>query len=252
MEEEARMSWRGSGNFRGSGSSKSSGRSSGAGGSVFSGGSAGGPPLTILIGAAVALGVIALLIAIVGGAARGGAPAAAPAAPVAAPAPTAAAAAPAPTAAAAAPAAAGGAAIPTAPFGPAVATGSGEALADESQGDTPLYANATLNATAGKVYTLTFKNTGIAVLHNWVLVNGGDSVAKTVNDGAAANAAKARKPEAALPAADAAGLLVASPQVKAGESATISFTAPAAGTYTFFCTFPGHYAQGMKGQLVVK
>ena len=33
----------------------------------------------------------------------------------------------------------------------------------------------------------------------------------------------------------------------------IEFTAPAKpGSYTFFCTFPGHFAAGMKGVLVVK
>jgi uncharacterized cupredoxin-like copper-binding protein len=133
-----------------------------------------------------------------------------------------------------------------------VATGSGQALAEESQGDTPLYANATLNATANTVYTLTFKNTGVAVLHNWVLVSGDDTLAKAVNDVATAQVAKLRKPEGALPLADTKGLLVASPQVKAGESVTITFKTPGPGTYAFFCTFPGHYAQGMKGQLIVK
>jgi mono/diheme cytochrome c family protein len=82
------MSWRGSGNFRGSGSSKDSGRSGGTDGSVFSGGSAGGPPLLYLIGAAVGVGVIALIVVIAVGASRGGqtvavAPAAATATPVA-------------------------------------------------------------------------------------------------------------------------------------------------------------------------
>jgi azurin len=38
-----------------------------------------------------------------------------------------------------------------------------------------------------------------------------------------------------------------------GETVEVSFKVPAkAGTYTYLCTFPGHYVAGMKGQLVVK
>lgn len=38
-----------------------------------------------------------------------------------------------------------------------------------------------------------------------------------------------------------------------GESQTITFKAPkAAGEYPFLCSFPGHYAIGMKGTLSVK
>jgi uncharacterized cupredoxin-like copper-binding protein len=248
MEEEARMSWRGSGNFRGSGSSKSAGRSSSAGGSVFSGGSAGGPPLIYLIGAAVGVGVIALIIALsVGALSGGGQTAAAPVAPAAAaPAPTAAPAAQ-PTAA---PAAAAG--VPTEPVGPALATGSGTALEIGSDGDKLAFNKATLDATAGTVYSLTLKNNATAVQHNWVLVSGDVTVADAVEAAATAAMSKARNAAAAIPPADTKGLLVAMPIINAGTSSTVTFKAPAAGTYTFLCTFPGHYAAGMVGQLVVK
>ncbi len=36
-----------------------------------------------------------------------------------------------------------------------------------------------------------------------------------------------------------------------GESTTITFTAPAKGTYDFICSFPGHYAL-MKGKFIVE
>ena len=36
-----------------------------------------------------------------------------------------------------------------------------------------------------------------------------------------------------------------------GESDTIEFDAPAPGTYTFMCTFPGHYAL-MQGKFIVE
>ena len=35
-----------------------------------------------------------------------------------------------------------------------------------------------------------------------------------------------------------------------GESTTISFTAPESGTYTYICSFPGHYMI-MRGELIV-
>jgi azurin len=38
-----------------------------------------------------------------------------------------------------------------------------------------------------------------------------------------------------------------------GESVEVTFVAPTEpGTYEYVCTFPGHYASGMKGTLVVK
>ena len=37
-----------------------------------------------------------------------------------------------------------------------------------------------------------------------------------------------------------------------GETVDVSFKAPAAGTYPYICSFPGHLAAGMKGSLVVK
>ena len=36
-----------------------------------------------------------------------------------------------------------------------------------------------------------------------------------------------------------------------GEETTIEFTAPAAGTYDFICSFPGHYVQ-MQGKFIVE
>ena len=40
--------------------------------------------------------------------------------------------------------------------------------------------------------------------------------------------------------------------VDGGGSETLSFTAPATGSYTYLCTVPGHYPAGMKGALIVK
>jgi azurin len=41
--------------------------------------------------------------------------------------------------------------------------------------------------------------------------------------------------------------------VAGGESDTVTFTAPEEpGDYEYICTFPGHFAAGMKGTLTVK
>ena len=48
-------------------------------------------------------------------------------------------------------------------------------------------------------------------------------------------------------------VLVATALAGNGETVSAEFTAPAKpGRYTFICTFPGHFAAGMKGVLVVK
>ena len=41
-------------------------------------------------------------------------------------------------------------------------------------------------------------------------------------------------------------------QVPAGKDTDVTFTAPAAGTYTFECDLPGHKEAGMAGQIIVK
>ena len=38
-----------------------------------------------------------------------------------------------------------------------------------------------------------------------------------------------------------------------GETVEVTFAAPTKpGTYTYLCSFPGHYQVGMKGELIVK
>jgi plastocyanin len=126
------------------------------------------------------------------------------------------------------------------------ATGGGANLNISTAGEALQYAPAALNATAGQPAKVTFKNGSAAQKHNWVLVKGGDDVAQKVDDAGAA-------------AGEAAGYIPSDPNIissvkllNGAETGTASFTAPAAGTYTFLCTFPGHYVAGMKGTLTVK
>lgn len=54
---------------------------------------------------------------------------------------------------------------------------------------------------------------------------------------------------ASAPNANEASLHIAA---AAGESAEIRFTATEAGSYTFYCTVPGHREAGMEGKLTVR
>jgi azurin len=106
---------------------------------------------------------------------------------------------------------------------------------------------ATLEFTAGENIVLTFHNGAKTTAHNWLLVSGGDDVATEVNAvGMASDEATGYIPDDSRIIARTAGL------VKGGQSESVTFTAPAAGTYVYLCSFPGHFELGMKGVLTVR
>lgn len=115
-----------------------------------------------------------------------------------------------------------------------------------TDGENLAYSTTALTATAGEKVTLTFKNGSTAQSHNLIIVNGGDDVATAVDE-AAAEAGDA----AGYVPADASTMIAHTALLAPGGSETIEFTAPAAGTYSFICTYPGHYGAGMKGVLTV-
>ncbi|MEP1151342.1 MAG: azurin [Balneola sp.] len=104
-----------------------------------------------------------------------------------------------------------------------------------------------INVKAGTEITLTLKHVGKmpkqAMGHNWVLLKDG-----VVVKDFAMEAMKAKDNDY-LPK-DSKDVIVATELLGGGESDTITFDAPAKGTYTFICTFPGHYGI-MQGTLVV-
>lgn len=114
-----------------------------------------------------------------------------------------------------------------------------------SAGESLAFDKTTLTAPAGSV-TVTFKNNSSGQQHNWVLVNGGDDVAAQVDEAAAAAG-----PPDYLPSGDP-NVLGATKMLAGGASETVTVNNLAAGTYTYICTFPGHYAAGMKGTLTVQ
>lgn len=83
---------------------------------------------------------------------------------------------------------------------------------------------------AGAEVTLNLTNEG-ALEHNWVLVH------ETVE-------------LATATAADAINQ-AASEVLAGGKSTKLTFTAPAAGSYQYICTVPGHALAGMVGKLTV-
>jgi azurin len=102
---------------------------------------------------------------------------------------------------------------------------------------------------AGQKVKLTLVHAGklakTAMGHNWVLLNPGVDVAAF-----GSKAAAARETEY-IPKSEAASIIAHTKLVGGGESDTVEFTAPKKGTYTYICSFPGHYAL-MKGTFVVE
>ena len=104
-----------------------------------------------------------------------------------------------------------------------------------------------ISVKAGEKITLTLKHVGKlpkqAMGHNWVLLKEG-----VVVKDFAMEAMKAKDNDY-LPK-DSKDVIVATELLGGGETDTITFEAPAKGTYTFICTFPGHYGI-MQGTFVV-
>jgi azurin len=90
----------------------------------------------------------------------------------------------------------------------------------------------------------TFPKTAMA--HNFVLLKRGTNAKFLVN-----SCASARDTDYVAPAVKDA-IIAYTPLVGPGETVDVTFNAPQRGNYTFICTFPGHYAMGMSGTLVVK
>ncbi len=111
-------------------------------------------------------------------------------------------------------------------------------------GDSLQYDKQLLTVNAGSDVTLSFTNVATVQQHNWVLVKPGtkDAVALA---GILAGVANGWIP------VDDDRVLANSSLLDARASEEIKFNAPAAGTYPFVCTFPGHNAT-MVGNFIVK
>jgi azurin len=118
-------------------------------------------------------------------------------------------------------------------------------------GDNMRFAPAAITAAPGESIKVVLKNVGqipkAAMAHNFVLLRKGVDPKKLVET--CASAADTDY----LAASAASQLLSRSRLVGPGETADVLFVAPAErGDYVFVCTFPGHFALGMRGVLTVK
>ena len=83
--------------------------------------------------------------------------------------------------------------------------------------------------------------------HNFVLLKEG------ADPSAFANAALEAKDNGYIPKDMMDKIIAHTGLVAGGETKSVTFNAPMEpGEYTYICTFPGHYAAGMKGTLTVK
>ncbi len=114
------------------------------------------------------------------------------------------------------------------------------------------YNVTTINAKPGESLHVRLKNVGsmpkMAMSHNFVLLKAGVDPMKFVNDSMMAGLAKNYVADS-VTSEVVAHTVMAGP----GETVEVTFKAPTKpGTYTYLCSFPGHYAAGMKGTFVVK
>jgi azurin len=108
-----------------------------------------------------------------------------------------------------------------------------------------------IEAKPGQKVTVTLKNLGtmpkVSMGHNFVLLKPGIDPAKFVEAGQMHMAHDFIAPEMQ------SQVIAHTKLLGPGETDTISFAAPRQpGTYTYICSFPGHFAIGMKGVLTVQ
>jgi azurin len=114
-----------------------------------------------------------------------------------------------------------------------------------SVGDTMAYDQTSLTVKSGqKVHlVLTNRATSPAMKHNWVLVQPG-------KEADVATAGMTAGESAGYVPAGNANVIANTPLSQPGGQVEATFTAPAAGSYPYICTFPGHYTT-MHGTLTV-
>ncbi len=138
------------------------------------------------------------------------------------------------------------------PAAPAAKKGGGAGRTVElTGGDDMKYSMTAIQAKPGETLHVVLKSTGsvpkIAMAHNFVALKAGVDAAKFTQD-----AMTARETDY-VPAARKADILASTKLAGPGETVEVTFKAPAkAGVYPYMCTFPGHYAAGMRGDLTVK
>lgn len=117
--------------------------------------------------------------------------------------------------------------------------------------DTMKYDVTTIQAKPGETLHIVLKNVGsmpkIAMAHNVVILKPGTDAA------AFTSAGMTNRDTDFIAPAQKANVLAATTLAGAGETVELTFKVPAKpASYDFVCTFPGHFAAGMHGQIVAK
>jgi azurin len=117
--------------------------------------------------------------------------------------------------------------------------------------DTMKFSVTEITAKPGEKLRVVLKSIGampkIAMAHNFVLLKAGVSGMEV------ANAAFNARATEFIPAEMKDKILAFTSLAGGGETVEVSFTAPSKpGNYDYLCSFPGHFAAGMKGTLTVK
>jgi azurin len=122
---------------------------------------------------------------------------------------------------------------------------------DITGGDDMKFNMTQITAKPGETLHIRLKNVGtlpkMAMAHNFVLVK------PTTNMSEFTTAAASARDTEYIPASQKANIVGHTALAGPGETVEVTLKVPAAaGTYPYLCSFPGHYAAGMKGSLVVK
>lgn len=116
--------------------------------------------------------------------------------------------------------------------------------------DNMKFAPAVIRVKAGDTVKVNLKTVStmpkMAMAHNFVLLKAGVDATAVATAGATARATNF------IAAKSKAQVIAATGLAGGGETVSVEFKAPAAGKYTFICTFPGHFQGGMVGQLIVE
>ena len=132
---------------------------------------------------------------------------------------------------------------------PGIAIPEGATVVTVNSSDSMQYDVKEIRVKAGAKVALTLNHTGklpkSAMGHNLVILAAGADVMTFVT------AATSAAAEDYVPKSQAESVIVATKLIGGGESDTVIFDAPAAGTYEYLCSFPGHYAI-MKGKFIVE
>ncbi len=119
-----------------------------------------------------------------------------------------------------------------------------------SASDTMQYDITAIDARADQPCKITLKNVGtlpkVSMGHNLILLKLHTDASAFLATSATHGATEYIDP------AQTANVIANTKLLGPGETDTVSFPAPhVSGNYDFICSFPGHYAAGMKGVLVV-